>query len=137
MKLKARVHWWKQLQTKTKQRKGPENAVVKAAISFHDSERFESVESDSLTQDELTDLRVIAEQYKVKEYPARDLISKIDALRTLYAKPEGEKIRRLEAIIDAVRAYRDRVDGKHVNRYITDGDVAVAALGAGAKLPTG
>jgi hypothetical protein len=31
----------------------------------------------------------------------------------------------------------DRVDGKHINRYITDGDVAVAALGAGAKLPTG
>ena len=31
----------------------------------------------------------------------------------------------------------DRVDGKHVNRYITDGDVAVAALGAGAVLPTG
>ena len=30
----------------------------------------------------------------------------------------------------------DRVDGKHVNRYITDGDVAVAALGAGAKLPS-
>ncbi len=29
----------------------------------------------------------------------------------------------------------DRVDGKHVNRYITDGDVAVAALGAGAQLP--
>jgi hypothetical protein len=31
----------------------------------------------------------------------------------------------------------DRVDGKHINRYITDGDVAVAALGAGAELPTG
>jgi hypothetical protein len=31
----------------------------------------------------------------------------------------------------------DRVDGKHVNRYITDGDVAVAALGAGVKLPRG
>lgn len=31
----------------------------------------------------------------------------------------------------------DRVDGKHINRYITDGDVAVAALGAGAELPKG
>ncbi len=31
----------------------------------------------------------------------------------------------------------DCVDGKHINRYITDGDVAVAALGAGAVLPTG
>jgi len=31
----------------------------------------------------------------------------------------------------------DRVDGKHINRYITDGDVAVAALGSGAELPKG
>jgi len=31
----------------------------------------------------------------------------------------------------------DRVDGKHINRYITDGDVAVAALGVGAELPKG
>jgi hypothetical protein len=30
----------------------------------------------------------------------------------------------------------DRVDGKHVNRYITDGDVAVAALGKDAVLPS-
>jgi hypothetical protein len=29
----------------------------------------------------------------------------------------------------------DRIDGKHVNHYITDGDVAIAALGKDAKLP--
>jgi hypothetical protein len=29
----------------------------------------------------------------------------------------------------------DRIDGEHVNRYITDGDVAVAALGQGTGLP--
>ncbi len=29
----------------------------------------------------------------------------------------------------------DRIDGEHVNRYITDGDVAIAALGKEARLP--
>ncbi|HWK33564.1 MAG TPA: LssY C-terminal domain-containing protein [Hyphomicrobium sp.] len=29
----------------------------------------------------------------------------------------------------------DRIDGEHVNRYITDGDVAIAALGKDARLP--
>jgi len=29
----------------------------------------------------------------------------------------------------------DRIDGEHVNRYITDGDVAIAALGRDARLP--
>jgi hypothetical protein len=29
----------------------------------------------------------------------------------------------------------DRVDGEHINRYITDGDVAVAALGKDAVIP--
>jgi len=29
----------------------------------------------------------------------------------------------------------DRIDGEHINRYITDGDVAIAALGKDARLP--
>jgi hypothetical protein len=35
----------------------------------------------------------------------------------------------------AAVAAGDRVPGVHVNRYVTDGDVAVAALGRDAKLP--
>src|SRR5947207_15993367 len=105
MKLKARCFWWKELQNKTKQRKAPANTVLESAIRYQNDDRFESIESDALTQQELVDLKEIAQSFTRKQFAARDLVSKIDALAELYAKPQGEKIRRLEAIVDAVRAY--------------------------------
>jgi hypothetical protein len=48
------------------------------------------------------------------------------------------ELRRAGVIGEAVwQNTGDCVDGKHINRYITDGNVAVAALGSGAELPKG
>jgi SpoVK/Ycf46/Vps4 family AAA+-type ATPase len=104
MLLKAKVLWWKVVHERSRKRNA-ENKAITDKIRYTSDEKFESIDSDVFTDAELDDLREVAERYKKGSYPARDVISKIDAVRALYVKPKGEKIRRLEAIVDAVRAF--------------------------------
>lgn len=124
MQLKARNRWWRNLLRDTPRKKGePGNSVIESAVRHGNDDRWTDVDSDALTDEEMKLLQKIASPYK-KELRAQTLIQKIDLIFGLYQEPLKDKpIRRLEAIVDACRAYFGPMERRWIFHEEDDGTV--------------